>query len=121
MKSCGIDESVKAVFKCGSCHKHFTRADALERHSKSCDIGGNDPVKTAFQCGSCSKKFTRPEDLKRHSKSCGVDEVRFHCLLCPKKYSQRNDLKLHIKDKHGDASTSLTLDHSTANTTDPTN
>ena len=78
-------------------------------------------VKAVFKCESCLKNFTRSDHLRRHSKGCGVDEVRFQCLLCPKKYSQRNDLKLHVKDKHVDASTSLTLDHSTESTMEPAN
>ena len=74
-----------------------------------------------FKCESCLKNFTRPDAFDRHSKGCGVDEVRFQCLLCPKKYGRKDDLKLHVKDKHGDASTSLALDHSTESTMELTN
>ena len=104
------------MFQCESCLKNFTRPDALERHLKSCGIGGNDPVKAVLQCESCLENFTRPDNLERHLKSCGVDEVRFQCQLCPKKYGRKDHLKFHVMDKHADASTSLTLDHSTEST-----
>ena len=41
--------------------------------------------------------------------------------MCPKKYGRRDDLKLHVKDKHADASISMTFDHSTESTMEPTN
>ena len=82
-------------YKCDTCHKLFTRFDALKRHEKQVHS------RSRLKCEVCPATFARQDKLDKHLES-GKHYLSFYCPCCEKilPFKTRLALENHVKAQY---------------------